>query len=140
MGWGAIAQTNFNNNITATGFMKSSQCLVTGNYSSWYMNNGTNGFYIGLNQFWYLGQGYSHLNACISVTNGNGTKGYWMGRIAISAGGGIIGFYPDATGQDGSNSIIYLANFWDATGSNYIRGFTYDANVNGGTMCYKIYG
>jgi hypothetical protein len=31
MGWGSIANTNFNYNITANGFMKSSQCLVTGN-------------------------------------------------------------------------------------------------------------
>jgi hypothetical protein len=140
MGWGSISNTNFNNNITATGFMRSSQCLVTGNTSSWYMNNGTNGYYIFLNQFRYLGQGYPYLNACISVNNGNGTKGYWMGRIAINAGGGVIGFYPDATGQDGSNSMIYLFNFWDATGGNFIRGFTFDSNVHGGTMCFKIYG
>jgi hypothetical protein len=33
-----------------------------------------------------------------------------MGRIAINAGGGVIGFYPDATGHDGSNSMIYLFN------------------------------
>jgi hypothetical protein len=36
--------------------------------------------------------------------------------------------------------MIYLFNFWDATRGNLIRGFTFDSNVYGGTMCFKIYG
>ena len=76
----------------------------------------------------------------VSVNGASTYTGYWMGRIAVSANGGIIGFYNDCSGQNDYYAQIFLYNFWDLTGGNFIQVSSWDGHDYGGTCYYKIYG
>ena len=132
--------STFNASITAKQFYCSANSV---NYSNM---NGSSAWFIPINNYWYLpsvSTGYSYLNCCIntvSVNGGTTYTAYWMGRIAVSSNGGIIGFYADCSGQNDSIAQLDLANFWDTTGGNYIRVASYRGLYHGGTGYFKIYG
>ena len=143
--------TTINSTLTASGTIKGNQyyCTMSSTAFGYYnVAGGTYGFFIEMNNWWYLG--YSYLIVSASIIMGGSNTYCWNGRVLLSPSSAVSG-YPTILTSGGVMNIItdyanpssgpYYMNpqsGFDGSGNNYL--YFSNTYLNAGVCYYKIYG